>query len=425
MKKNTRILSVMSSPTAEPMGSRTTLPTYEMLEPFARAKVQEFIQQILEEEVTDLLGRRKSERRAAVDAPPGYRNGPGKPRRLSLTNGTITIHRHRVRGLEERFVSRILPLFVRRTKEVGELLPDLYLHGLSLGDFELALRGLLGDGAPLSPSSIERLRAKWLVEYDAWRTRPLNDLKVVYVWADGVYVKAGLEKEKAALLVIIGALEDGRKEVLAVTPGYRESKDSWRDVLKDLKDRGLNVPKLLVADGNAGVWAAAVELWPSLAEQRCWNHKIVNVLDKLPKKVQAEASELLTAIPYTPTRAEAEKGRDKFAKRFGRWHPDAVECLTKDWDRLVSFYDFPEAHWKHIRTTNVIESPFATVRLRTGAAKRFKIVKNATCLIWKVLQVAESRFRKLNAPELLAEVYAGQTFQDGQRVTKQEEEKAA
>lgn len=422
MKENTRLLSVMSSPSPTP---RAVLPTYEVLEPFARAKVQEWLRQILEEEVTELLGRRKSERRAPVDAPPGYRNGPGKPRRVAMTSGTITIHRPRVRGLEKRFVSRILPLFVRRTKEVGDLLPELYLHGLAQGDFELALRGLLGDGAPLSPSSIERLRAKWLVEYDAWRARPLNDLKVVYVWADGVYVKAGLEKEKAALLVVIGALEDGRKEVLTVVPGYRESKDSWLDVLRDLKNRGLNVPKLLVADGNAGVWAAAVELWPSIAEQRCWNHKIVNVLDKLPKKVQAEASELLTAIPYAPTKAEAEKNREKFVKRFGQWHPTAVECLTKDWDRLVTFYDFPEAHWKHIRTTNVIESPFATVRLRTGAAKRYKLVRNATALIWKVLRIAESRFRKLNAPELLAQVYAGQTFKDGHPVIQEERRKAA
>jgi transposase-like protein len=412
----------MSSPS---LVLREPLPTYETLESCARVKVQEFIQQILEEEITELLGRRKSERRAAVDAAPGYRNGPGKPRRLALTNGTITIHRPRVRGLEERFVSRILPLFVRRTKEVGNLLPELYLHGLAQGDFELALRGLLGDGAPLSPSSIERLRAKWLVEYDAWRSRPLGDLKVVYVWADGVYVKAGLEKEKAALLVVIGALEDGRKEVLTVAPGYRESKDSWLDVLRDLKNRGLNVPKLLVADGNAGVWAATVDIWPSIAEQRCWNHKIVNVLDKLPKKVQAEASELLTAIPYASTRAEAEKSREKFAKRFERWHPEAIKCLTKDWDRLVTFYDFPEAHWKHLRTTNVIESPFATVRLRTGAAKRYKLVRNATALIWKVLRIAESRFRKLNAPELLPQVYAGQKFQDGHPVTQEEQRKAA
>ncbi len=387
--------------------------------------MQIFLQAILEEEITELLGRRKSERRVAVDGEVGYRNGFGKTRRMAFTSGTVTIRRPRVRGLEERFESRILPLFVRRTKEVGALLPELYLHGLALGDFELALRGLLGDGAPLSPSSIERLRAKWQVEYDAWRARLLSDLKVVYVWADGVYVKAGLEKEKAALLVVIGALEDGRKEVLTVVPGYRESKESWLEVLRDLKNRGLNVPKLLVADGNAGVWAAVAEIWPGLAEQRCWNHKIVNVLDKLPKKVQAEARELLRPIPSAPTKAEAEKGKEKFAKRFGRWHPEAVECLTKDWDRLVTFYDFPEAHWKHIRTTNVIESPFATVRLRTGAAKRFKVVRSATTLIWRVLRVAESRFRKLDAPELLPQVYTGQRFKDGHPVIQEERRKAA
>ena len=249
-------------------------PEWGTLEAWTRLQVQEFVQRLLEEEVTALLGRERSERRQAVDAPAGYRNGYQKPRRLCMQRGTITVRRPRVRSVEEKFESRVLPLFRRRTEEVGHLLPELYLHGLSLGD-ELALRGLLGEGAPLSASSIARLKAEWQNQYEAWSKRPLCDRKPVYLWADGIYVKAGLDKEKAALLVVICALADGRKEVLSVVPGYRESKESWGAVFRDLKDRGLPAPRLVVADGNTGVWAALAEIWPEAEEQRCWNHKIV------------------------------------------------------------------------------------------------------------------------------------------------------
>ena len=248
-------------------GTESTMPKWESLEGLVREKAQELIQQILEEEVTELLGRRKSERRAAVDPSPGYRNGYGKPRRLTMSSGTITVRRPRIRGLEERFESRVLPLFARRTKEVGELIPELYLHGLSEGDFELALRGLLGEGAPLSKATIRRLRAVWTVEFEAWAKQSLSDREVVYVWADGIYVKAGLERDKAALLVVMGAMRDGTKEVLAVTSGYRESTDSWAEVFRDLKARGLGPPKLLMADGNPAIWGAAREVWPEAAEQ--------------------------------------------------------------------------------------------------------------------------------------------------------------
>ena len=277
--------------------------------------------------------------------------------------------------------------------------------------------GLLGDGAPLSPSSIARLRAQWQLEYETWTQRGLDAQEVVYLWADGLYVKAGLEREKAALLVVIGAFADGRKEVLAITPGYRESPESWAAVLRGLRVRGLAVPKLVIADGHLGIWAALAQVWPATREQRCWNHKILNVLDQLPKKVQAEARALLKQIPYAPTRAEAVRRRDAFAKRYGRWYPKAVAILEDDWDRLVTFYDFPEPHWRHLRTTNVVESPFAAVRLRTSAAKRFKKVANATALIWRLLMVAERRFRKLNAPEVLAAVARGERCVDGQFVS--------
>ena len=386
---------------------------WDHLEDFVRGHIQQFIQQLLVEEVTMRLGRAKSARRAAVDAPEGYRNGYGKPRKLTLTGGTITVRRPRVRGLAERFVSRLLPLFTRRTKEVGELLPQLYLHGLALGDFELALRGLLGEGAPLSPASLQRLKAQWQDEYAAWKRRRLDELEVVYVWADGLYVKAGLEDSKAALLVLIGALTDGRKVVLAVESGQRESKESWGAVLRDLRTRGLKPWRCTVADGHLGIWAALAEQQPTAAEQRCWNHRIVNVLDAIPKKHQTEASTLLKTLPYAETQQVCERLRDQFSRRYRTLAPKAVDRLHADWERLVTFYQFPKAHWRHLRTTNVVESPFAAVRLRTTAGKRYQRVESATALIWKVLQVAEQTFRRLNAPELLPAVYAGVQFVDG------------
>jgi putative transposase len=388
-------------------------PIWERLEAFVREQVQRFIQALLEEEITELVGRPKSARRAAVDAPQALRNGYGKPRRLTLTSGTITVRRPRVRGLGERFISRVLPLFQRRTREVGELLPQLYLHGLALGDFDLALRGLLGDGAPLSPASLARLKAQWQLEYEAWKQRRLDDLEVVYMWADGLYVKAGLEDSRAALLVVIGALTNGRKVVLAVESGQRESKESWGAVLRDLRARGLKPWRCTIADGHLGIWGALAEQQPTAAEQRCWNHRIVNVLDAIPKKHLAQARTLLCAMPYAESQAACEALRARFVKRYRQLAPKAVERLAHDWERLVTFYQFPREHWRHLRTTNVVESPFAAVRLRTTAAKRFKKVDSATAISWKMLQVAESTFRRLNAPELLPAVYAGATYVDG------------
>lgn len=406
-------------------GSRTV---WESLETMARERIGEFIQALLEEEVTALVGRRKSERRTVVDAPPIYRNGHGKPRSLAMMGGTVTLQRPRVRGLEERFESQILPLFRRRTREVATLLPELYLHGLAQGDFELALRGLLGEGAPLSASSIERLRGKWLSEFEAWSRRSLRGLEPVYLWADGIYVKAGLDKDKAALLVIVAGLRDGRKVVLAIESGHRESAETWSRLLRDLRERGMGVPRLVIADGHLGIWSALAQVFPEVAEQRCWNHKIVNVLDTLPKKLQPIGREMLCQIPYAETRRAADQQRDAFRARFAEAQPKAVETLERDWDRMVTFYGFPKEHWKHLRTTNPVESPFAAVRLRTGAGKRYKKVANATALIWRVLMVAEKTFRRLDHPDLLGELAEGATYQDGVRVkpqTKAEAEAAA
>ena len=222
-----------------------------------------------------------------------------------MSSGTITLRRPRVRGIEERFESRVLPLFARRTKELGALLPELYLHGLAEGDFELAMRGLLGEGAPLSKSSIRRLGAGWTAE------------------------------------------------VLALRSGYRESVESCSEVLRDLKARGIEAPRLLMADGNAAIWGAVRQVWPEAGEQRCWNHKMRNVLDRLPQREQSEAKDLLRAVVYAPSRAEALKAREVFARRYRPWYPKAVDVLEDDWERMVAFCDFPEDHWKHLRTGQV------------------------------------------------------------------------
>lgn len=393
-------------------------PVWEGLESHLRARMQEFLQKLLIQEADEFLGRARSERRGPAEAPV-YRNGFGKPRQLSTSIGTVSVKRPRIRGLEaleERFESRILPLFKRRTKEVGALLPELYLHGLALGDFELALRGLLGDGAPLSEASIARLKADWEQQYQAWCARSLADLDIVYCWADGLYVKAGLENTKAALLVIIGATSKGEKVLLSVTSGQRESAESWRTVLRDLKGRGLRTLRLLVADGHLGIWSAIGQIFPECAEQRCWNHKIMNVLDQVPLKKQPPVKEWLRKMMYAPSRAKCKQLRDTCIKQYRQSYPKAMAALERDWDRMVTYYDFPEDHWIHLRTTNIVESPFASVRLRTTAGKRFKRVENAAALIWKLLTVAEKTFRRLRSPELLAEVAEGTKYVDGKPV---------
>ena len=399
--------------------------TLETLEEVVRARVQELVQRILEEEVAEVLGRGKSERRG-IDDSAGSRNGYGKPRRLTMKGGTIEVRRPRVRGLEERFESRVLPLFTKRTKEVAEALPELYLHGLAEGDFDLALRGLLGEDAPLSASTIARLKAKWQEEREAWNARRLDELEVIYLWADGVYVRAGLEDEKAAVLVVMAGLRDGRKALLALQSGHRESIESWSCLLRDLKARGLAPPKLVVGDGNLGLWGALRNVYPEAKEQRCWNHRMLNLLDRLPKRCQGAGKKLLQKVVYAETRREAEREKRAF-QGWCRKHgcDDAARLIEQDWERMVTFYDFPKEHWTHLRTTNPIESPFAMLRLRTDAAKRYKRVDNATAVIWKVLLLAERRFRRLNAPELLDCVWQEVSFIDGFPVNNASKEKLA
>ena len=377
-------------------------PDWDHLEDWLRGQVQGMVKYMLEEKVAEFLGRLKSARRSDCDC--GYRNRYAPPRKLTLSSGTIRVRRPRVRDTEEQFESRLPPLFASRTSRVADLIPELYLHGLSEGDFDLALRGLLGEDAPVSASTVARLKDRWNVELAEWHSRCLDELEVVYMWVDGVYVKAGLEREKAAVLVVIAALSDGTKVVLNAVPGYRESTQSWSDVLRDLRDRGMSCPRLVVGDGHLGIWGALRNVYPDASEQRCWNHKIINVLDRL----------MLRNIPYADSRAEAERLRDVFS----RWCRDhsyeaASETLERDWDRMATFYEFPAEHWRHLRTTNPMESPFAALRLRTDAAKRYRRVDRAIAVIWKMLMVAERRFRRLKAPELMMDVYLGAEYKDG------------
>jgi len=393
---------------------------WEQIEEWTRSKIEQWLQGLLEAEVTEFLGRARYRRREQEDE--GYRNGYGKPRRLTMRSGTVTVRRPRVRGLQQRFVSNLLPLFVRRTREVGKLLPELYLHGLSLGDFDMALRGLLGEEAPLSGSTVGRLKEGWQAEAAAWQRRSLAELDLVYLWVDGVYVKAGLEQEKAAVLVAIGGLSDGSKVIVSVQSGYRESSESWKALLRDLRERGMGCPRLVVGDGHLGIWSALAEIYPQVDEQRCWNHRTLNVLDQVPRSQQPDAKAQLREITYAESRGEAERRRQMFQQwASGRGFHRAAELIEEDWDRMVSFYRYPKEHWRHLRTTNVVESPFAALRLRTAAAKRFKKVTNATAVIWKMLMVAESRFRKLNAPELLLAVKEGVEYRDGVRVGEHQE----
>src|SRR5579875_3901951 len=381
---------------------------FEGLEAFARREIQKRLQELLEEEITEFLGRARSERRVNIDEPRLYRNGQGEPRRLTMSLGTIELRRPRLRGqaeLEKRFESRLLPLFVKRTQTVADAIPEL----------DLALRGLLGDEAPLSASTVARLKAKWQLEWEEWKQRPLPS-DIVYLWVDGVYVKAGLERDKAALLVAIGARSDGSKEILSVVPGHRESTEAWSEFLRDLKARGMNCPKLVVGDGHLGIWGALRNVFPESAEQRCWNHKILNVLDKVPKKQQNAARMLLRQIPFAEKKEDAEKLKIKFVNWCQQRNlSDAARILGSDWDRMMTFYSFPKEHWQHIRTSNPVESPFAALRLRTNAAKRFKKVENATAVIWKMLMTVQQNFRRLKAPKLLKEVLAGARYVDGIR----------
>jgi putative transposase len=327
------------------------------------------------------------------------------------------VHDRRPAGERERFSSRILPPYLRKAGSIEQLIPWLYLKAVSTGGFSDALEALVGEGCPgLSASTVSRLIEHWQEEHEQWSARDLSGKHYVYVWADGIYFNVRLAEDRQCILVLIGATADGHKELIAVQDGYRESEQSWHAMLLGLKERGLQVaPKLATADGALGFWAAAGKLWPGTREQRCWVHKTANVLDKLPKRLQGEAKDKLHQIWMAPTREEAEKAFDHFVGVYGAKYPKVVECLSKDREALLTFYDFPAEHWVHLRTTNPIESTFATVRLRHRRTKGNGSRRACLAMVFKLCQSAQARWRRLNGYELIEDVIAGVTFTDGEK----------
>ena len=354
------------------------------------------------------------------------RNGRARERKVTIGAGTIPVRAPRVNdkrvdeeGERQRFSSRILPAYARRSPKVGEVIPILYLRGLSTGDFRPALEGLLGeDAAGLSASTVSRLCKEWEEHHDRFRRRLLSFSRYAYLFMDGIHVQVRLgEDPKVCLLIVIGVREDGCKELLAVEDGYRESTESWAGVFRDLKRRGLNEPKLVVGDGALGAWAALTDVYPGAGEQRCWFHAAGNVLDCLPKRLQPRAKGLLSEIIEAPTRKDASRALEVFREEYGSKYPKALAKLDRDWKPLTAFYDYPAEHWRHLRTTNPIESSFATVRLRTRVTKGAGSKTAALAMAYKLLESAQERWRRFNGHELVTDVLDGVTFKDGIKVT--------
>jgi len=361
------------------------------------------------------------------------RHGHLPEREIMTGIGGVSVCAARVRdrvGREDariRFSSAIVPLYARRSKSLEVLIPALYLKGISTGDFEEALGALLGqDAGGLSASTISRLKDGWADEYHGWSKRDLSAKRYVYMWADGIYVQARLEDHAQCLLVIIGATPEGKKEFVGITDGVRESAQSWRELLLDLKRRGLTIgPELAVADGALGFWQALEEVWPKARGQRCWVHKTANVLNKLPKSLQPKAKTALQEIWMAETKKDAVVALDVFVETYGVKYEKAVECLTKDREALLAFYNFPAEHWKHLRTSNPIESTFATVRHRTVRAKGCLSNKTALAMIFKLAQAAEKSWRRLDGQNQLSKVIFGVKFNDGIEVVKANVQAAA
>jgi putative transposase len=396
------------------------------LDDLAREGARRMIATALEAEVADYVERFADDRgedgkRLVV------RNGRARERKVTIGSGTVPVQAPRVNdkrideetGERRRFSSKILPAYARRSPKVNDVLPVLYLRGLSTGDFRPALEQLLGeDAAGLSSSTISRLCKDWEAEHARFRARSLRFHRYAYLFVDGVHVSVRLgEDDRLCLLVVIGVREDGVKELLAVEDGYRESTESWAGVMRDLKDRGLNEPRLVIGDGALGTWAALRDVFPTARKQTCWVHKIARVLDALPKRLQPRAKSLLHEVMEAPSRADARAALERFRGEFDAKYPKAVAKLDRDWAAVTAFYDFPAEHWRRLRTSNAIESSFATVKLRTRVTKGAGSKKAALAMAYKLLDAAQERWRRFNGHELVADVLAGVQFRDGERVT--------
>jgi putative transposase len=391
-----------------------------------RAGARQLLAQAVEIEVETFLATVKdlklADGRARV-----VRHGYGPARTIATGIGPVEVARAKIRdrgaaGDSERirFSSAILPLWARRTRSLDALLPVLYLRGISTGDFQEALTALLGKDAPnLSPAVISRLTAEWQGEYERWQKRDLSARRYVYVWADGVFLQARMEDHGECMLVLIGATPEGKKELIGFQVGVRESAQSWRELLIDVKQRGLQIaPEIAVGDGALGFWKALDEVFPGTRHQRCWVHKTVNVLDKVPLSVQANMKKDLREVYWAPNRAAAEAAIDVFAEKYRAKYGRAVECLARDRDALLAFYDFPAEHWDHLRTTNPIESVFATVRHRTVRTKGSLSSTTARLMVFKLVIAASKTWRRLKGTNQLPKVIAGVRFNDGIEVIR-------
>jgi putative transposase len=388
--------------------------------------------QAVELEVTDFIGR-YADLKTAAGRQRLVRHGHLPKREIMTGIGPVAVRQPRVRdrepseGARIRFSSSILPPYARRTKSLEVLIPILYLKGISTGDFEEALGALLGkDAGGLSASTIGRLKEAWADEHARWLDRDLSGKRYVYFWVDGIYVQARLEDDAQCLLVIIGATAEGKKELVGLADGIRESAQSWKELLLDLKRRGLTIgPQLAVADGALGFWKAIDQVWPKTRTQRCWVHKTANVLNKLPKSLQAKAKRALQDIWMAETRQDAEAAFDGFIECYGLKYEKAVECLSEDRVPLLAFYDFPAEHWKHLRTTNPIESTFATVRHRTIRSRGCLSNKTALAMIFKLAQAAEKSWHRLRGYDQLPKVICGVKFNNGIEVVRSQAQTAA
>ena len=381
-----------------------------MLATALEAEVEAFLDQFAEERLPD--GRQRV-----------VRHGHGPERRIQTGIGALEVRRPKVRdrmanlasGDKVRFTSHILPKWARRSRSLDALLPVLYLRGISTGDFQEALSALLGADAPnLSPGVIARLTAVWEKEYERWQSRDLSARRYVYIWADGVYLQARMEPQAECLLVIIGATPEGKKELLGFHVGTRESAQSWRELLVDLKARGLAAPpEIAVGDGALGFWKALDEVFPGTRHQRCWVHKVANVLNKMPKSMAPAVKSDLRDVWQAETQAAAQAAMDTFAEKYGAKYDKAVACLTRDREALMAFFDFPAEHWDHLRTANPIESVFATVRHRTVRTKGALSQKTAKLMVFTLVQAASKKWRRLKGANQLPLVVNGIKFTDG------------
>jgi putative transposase len=402
-----------------------SLPTLETTETFSdalsdliRRGARQIIAQAVEAELQEFLGqyrdRRDEQGRQVV-----VRNGYLPERTITTGVGEVAIQVPKVRdrsGSGVKFNSMLLPPYLKRASSVEELLPWLYLKGVSTGDFSEALSALLGAEAKgVSPATISRLKAKWSEEHQDWQQRSLQHHRYVYIWADGIYFNIRSD-ERQCILVIIGVTDNGNKELLGLTTGYRESELSWKPLLLQLKDQGLaDDPELAIGDGALGFWKALPQVFPSTKKQRCWVHKTANVLNKLPKRQQPEAKRAIWEIYRAESKAEANKALDRFSKTYQAKYPEAVTCLVKDRDVLLTFFDFPAEHWAHIRTTNPIESTFATVRLRTDKTRGCVSQDTILALVFKLVESAQKSWLRIRGFKYLADVIEGVPFKDGCR----------